>query len=393
MRVALITTFAATRKEPLVEMMNRVHQGFLDAGLGEPAIRFSLGDGLLGGVSAVDRVLKRHPELERFLTQTEPQLAALTGARRITNQPDTAGALEPVPYSTLQAIAAGVPRSYPFSNAAFHFHASEFGELVPTLTSPPGLRTGVSLIDRWWVNGRNRSLSACTVIEAEFGDRKLPMPAKAVATVMAACGKVRKTVQAPLAENPLPGPVPAVRLSSGVAIASSNPEAAVAVHQIAKGYRERISEIVLQARLPHDLPGQAEIPHELQSVSNAGPKKPQLDRVFKPMGYSCRGGSGSFTLQRRTPANFTVEVYVDVGTWSHRMLAIYKVWGMGWKATVSIPPTARAVAQAQYPIGDAENWRKIVENLGALVADLDRTLVNEIEAAVGASPDWYKPES
>ena len=74
MRVALITTFAATRKEPLVEMMNRVHQGFLDAGLGEPAIRFSLGDGLLGGVSAVDRVLKRHPELERFLTQTEPRL-------------------------------------------------------------------------------------------------------------------------------------------------------------------------------------------------------------------------------------------------------------------------------------------------------------------------------
>ena len=34
-----------------------------------------------------------------------------------------------------------------------------------------------------------------------------------------------------------------------------------------------------------------------------------------------------------------------------------------------------------------------MENLGALVAELDRTLVNEIEAAVGASPDWYKPES
>ncbi len=393
MRVALITTFAASRKEPLVEMMNRVHQGFLDAGLGEPTIRFSLGDGLLGGVSAVDRVLKRHSELERFLTQTDPKVAALVGARRITNQTDATRAVEAVPYSTLQSIASGVPRSYPFSNAAFHFYAPEFGEPVPTPTSPVGMRTGVSLVDSWWVNGRNRSLSACTVIEAALGDRKLPMPVNAVAKVMAACGKVRKTVQAPLAENPLPGSVPAVRLSSGVAIASSNPEAAVAVHQIANSYRERIPEIVLQARLPHDLPGQAEIPHELQSVTNAGPKKPQLDRVFKPMGYSCRGGSGSFTLQRRTAANFTVEVYVDVGTWSHRMLAIYKIWGMGWKATVPIPPTARSVPQAQYPIGDAENWRKIVENLGALVAELDRTLVNEIESAVGASPEWYKPES
>jgi hypothetical protein len=75
------------------------------------------------------------------------------------------------------------------------------------------------------------------------------------------------------------------------------------------------------------------------------------------------------------------------------MLAIYKVWGMGWKATVPIPPAAGAVAQAQYPIGDADNWRKIVENLGTLVAELDRTLVNEIETAVGASPEWYRPES
>lgn len=75
------------------------------------------------------------------------------------------------------------------------------------------------------------------------------------------------------------------------------------------------------------------------------------------------------------------------------MLAMYKVWGMGWKATVTIPPSTRALVHAQYPIGDADNWRKIVENLGALVAELDRTLVPEIEAAVGASPEWYKPES
>ncbi len=393
MRVALITTFAASRKEPLMEMMRRVHQGFLDAGLGEPVVRFNLGDGRPGGVSAIDRVLKRHPELERFLTITEGPQAALIGGRRITNRSDSPAAGEAVPYSTLEAIASGVPRSYPFHNASFHFYTPEFGEPVPTPSSPFGMRTGVSLTDSWWVNGRNRALSACTVVEAKPGDRKLPMPADAVATVLAACGKVRKTVQAPLAESQLTGPAPAVRLPTGVAIASSNPEAAVTVHQIARNYRERIPEIVLLARLPHDLPSQAEIPPELQSATSAGPKKPQLDRVFKPMGFSCKGGSGSFTLQRRTAANSTVEVYVDVGTWSHRMLAVYKVWGLGWKATVPIPPTARSVAQAQYPIGDAENWLKIVENLGALVAELDRTLVPEIEAAVGASPDWYRPES
>ncbi len=34
MRVALLTTFAASNKEPLAEMTGRIRQAFLDAGLG-----------------------------------------------------------------------------------------------------------------------------------------------------------------------------------------------------------------------------------------------------------------------------------------------------------------------------------------------------------------------
>jgi hypothetical protein len=47
MLLALLTTFAASKKEPLAAMMDRVHQAFLDAGLGEPSIRFTLGDPLV----------------------------------------------------------------------------------------------------------------------------------------------------------------------------------------------------------------------------------------------------------------------------------------------------------------------------------------------------------
>ena len=69
MRVALLTTFVASRKEPLAEMLQRIYQAFSGAGLGEPAIRFNFGDTQLpGSVSSVDRVLKRHPELARFVT-------------------------------------------------------------------------------------------------------------------------------------------------------------------------------------------------------------------------------------------------------------------------------------------------------------------------------------
>lgn len=40
MRVLLNTEFAASRKEPLVQMFDRIVNGFTEAGLGSPAILF-----------------------------------------------------------------------------------------------------------------------------------------------------------------------------------------------------------------------------------------------------------------------------------------------------------------------------------------------------------------
>jgi hypothetical protein len=70
---------------------------------------------------------------------------------------------------------------------------------------------------------------------------------------------------------------------------------------------------------------------------------------------------------------------------------MYKVYGLGFKATLMVPVAQTAVAGAQYSIGDAETWRKVCENLAAIVAELDRTFVPALEAAAGPSPEWYDP--
>jgi len=396
MRVVLLTSFAASRKEPLATVMEQVHKAFLDAGLGEPVVRFNFGDAPTAGfVSSVDRVLKRHPELARFVTSAAP-MPGIPGARRISNGPMSPAKGETVPFSTLHTIAAGVPRSFPFHSVVFHFYSAEFGEMTPTNVPTAEMLSGVLLTDSWWVNGRNRSLSASTVVEADPGGRKLPPLPEAVAAVLAACGKIKKTVQAPLAAaSPAApaAPVPGVRLPTGSVIASADPEAARKVHAIVMDYRARLQEVIEQAALPHDLPvGKEEIEGaSLDAVS--GPKKPALERAFKPMGYSTKGESGTFTLRRRTAANLTVELHLDVGTWSHSVTAIFRVLGVGFKATVILPVTSRSAVGTQYRIGNAERWQKIVENLAALVAELDRSMVPEIEAAAGPSPEWYQPES
>ena len=56
--------------------------------------------------------------------------------------------------------------------------------------------------------------------------------------------------------------------------------------------------------------------HDTASASRH-PLKATLERHFRPLGYSCVGGSGTFTLRRRTAANHLVEVFLDVGTYGH----------------------------------------------------------------------------
>jgi hypothetical protein len=393
MRVALLTTFAASRKDQLGSVMERIRQAFLDAGLGEPAIRFNFGDSVTPGfVSSVDRVLKRHPNLARFVTTAVP-MPQIPGARRISNGPLSPAAGEAVPFATLQAIAAGVPRSFPFHSIVIHFHSPEFGDLGPTNPLTPDMLPGVLLSDSWWVSGRNRALSACSVVDGDPGSKKLPSPPAPVAAILAACGKIRKTVQAPL-PGEIAGPTPAVRLPQGSLVPSADPKAALAVHQVVLKYRAGMKEVVERARMPHELPAPG--PDAMRDAGmevTSGPRKPALEQAFKPLGYSCKGGSGTFTLRRRTAANLTAELYMDVGTWGHSVLAMFRVLGLGFRATLSVPVSPTAIPAGQYPIGNAERWRKIVENLAALVAELDRSFVPEIEAAAGASPEWYRPES
>ena len=76
---------------------------------------------------------------------------------------------------------------------------------------------GVIVGDSWWVSGRERSVSALTVVEADPSGGKLPPLPEPVAAVFAVCGKVKSTASpaqtqdvcsrstsSPVASNSLP---------------------------------------------------------------------------------------------------------------------------------------------------------------------------------------------
>jgi hypothetical protein len=385
MRVALLTKFAASKKEQLAVLLERIHAAFLASGPSGPLIQFSFCDAPVPGfVSSVDRVLKRHPQLERFVS-TAPGVLAGPAVRQISNTQVSPAAGQPMEFATLLAIAAGVPKSFPFHNLSVQFHSPAFGETPPN--SPAGsMMPGVIVGDSWWVNGRVRSVSALTIVEADPACKKLPPPPDSVAAVFAACGKAKTTVQVPLAASTEPGS-PAAAQPAG-----PNPEAAREVAAVVRDYRTRLAEILDRAALPHDLQPALEALQSMPLGENTGPMKPVLVQAFKPLGYNCKGGSGTFTLRRRTPGNLTVEISLDVGTWSRSLTAFFRVHGLGFKALLPLPVSKRAMS-GQYPIGGAEGWRRIVDNLAALVTELDRSFVPAVAAAAGPSPEWYAPES
>src|SRR5579871_3262379 len=168
MRTALHTAIAASKKEPLAEMAGRIRQAFLDAGLGEPILRFTFTDVTTAkGLVVIDRVCKRHPEMDPFRTQRQTPL----GVMNVLSNYLTG---EPAPYLTLEAIFAGIPRSYPFRSVTLHFYALEFGERLIGLPAAGHSYPGVLITDNAWVNGRERSLAVYTVAEVEATDKKLP---------------------------------------------------------------------------------------------------------------------------------------------------------------------------------------------------------------------------
>ena len=372
MHVAVQLEFKADRKEPLGVLVRRVAALFESSGL-QPLVKASFSDGppVLRTTSAVERAIRKYPHLAPLERNDTPRLRSdLPAIRRLTNLDSS---ME-FPLTDILALADGVPRSLPFHAVHVSFGHAGFGQIVFPAGQAPA--PGIAVDDGWWVNGRNRSLMAFYTVEGEAKTKKLPEPPAAVAAILTSLGKPRRSAQfvAPEAATTSPTSIPRD-------IALVNPILIKYRGVLKGGLVERIG-------LPYDLPPAAEV--RQATLGASGPLKPALVEAFKPRGYDCRGGSGMFTLRRRTATNHIVDVELDVGTWSRSVTFMYSVRGPGFNATLMPPVTARD-ASRQYPIGDTANWQQIVANIAAIVDELDKTFAVEIEAAVDPAPEWFEP--
>jgi hypothetical protein len=362
MDVLIQHVYRASKKEPFGVLLRRLHDALLAASL-PVSYEFGFADSPVGGgVSAVDRAVKKFPRVGA-LVRAESVPGILGPAHKTIHGGD-----EDLPFGTLAELADGLPRSLPFHSARVRFSGPAFG------AGPPLAPTGIDACDSWWVNGRQRSLLANFVVDAGESARKAPVPEGPLAVFFATLGKPSKTNRFPM-------------MSADPTQPDDSAQSRHALFEITQKYRARLGDLVAESGMPHSLPPR------LEALTMAGayephPLKPTLEQYFRPLGFSCKGGVGTFTLRRRTAANHVVEVDLDVGTWSRMVIAHFRVHVPGYRCTLPMP-LAPGLDWGQYPIGDAARWDKIVANLAALGAHLDRKIVPEIDAAAGPAPDWF----
>jgi hypothetical protein len=87
-------------------------------------------------------------------------------------------------------------------------------------------------------------------------------------------------------------------------------------------------------------------------------------------------------LNKQTPSGNTLEVSIDVGTWSHMCTVILYVNGFGARASLPVPVNRADVGIPQYPIRSQEQFRQLMENAAAAVRFLEGTFVPEVEATL-----------
>ena len=362
MDILIQYAYRASKKEPFGVLLRRLHDGLIQASL-PVSYEFAFADSPVGGgVSAVDRAVKKLPQLAA-LVRTESVPGILGPPHKMIH-----GGHTDLPFETLAELADGLPRSLPFHSARVRFSGPAFG------VGPPLAPTVIVASDSWWVNGRQRSLVANLAVDAGESARKLPAPEGAMAGFLATLGKPAKTNRFPM-------------MSANPAQPDDSAQSRSALLEITQKHRARLADLVAEAGMPHSLPPR------LEALTMAGgyephPLKPTLEQYFRPLGFSCKGGVGTFTLRRRTAANHVVEVDLDVGTWSRMVIAHFRVHVPGYRCTLPMP-LAPGLDWGQYPIGDAARWEKIVANLAALGSHLDHQIVPEIDAIAGPAPDWF----
>jgi len=375
-------------------LFGRARSLLAEMGCPEPRVLFYLGEGAISRVSAVERALKRFPELQRF-QYTEDRHPEMHGTFPVLSNlpeswqdPNPNGETGDAGLDALQAIAQGIPRAYPFIHATFVFDrvdwfgtGADLGEPAASEPRPgfviPGnhLLPSVAIESHWWVSRRQVALTAVVEVQPPgISQKRLPELPPDAQERLARLGKVHLEL-----------PIAAPSEEEAAFIARVKLEA----QRLVEAAKANIEGTMAGIALPHELPPAGREARR-EPRQQASPKDALL-AVFKPRGYKYQtklSGQGGYTLVKRTATHNQIELFFDAGTWSGNLSAHLLYRGPLWSHFVPLR-FAVGVPDFHWHSSGQERLEEAVTNIGAVVDHIERTLLPALDEVYGPAPAWF----
>ncbi len=141
-----------------------------------------------------------------------------------------------------------------------------------------------------------------------------------------------------------------------------------------------------------DLAQAVSFPHDLPDVSASAPAHPPGYRstvrdVFEARGFhylSNASTSSVVGIGKRLTDSSSLQLSLDVGTWSVSASAILFVSIEDRYAAFRLPPSLRAAQRGQYPMIDEAQWRMLLENHAASVELIEQHVLECAEQRAAA---------
>lgn len=393
MRIFKIYEYKISRKDNLSEWFDKIQKVVEQYQFNEGHNWFCLEENFFQGVSAIDRLKKKDPNMIKYeMEAKEIHDPDLRRKKALTNCKDgfhelvnPNGVHESIDFPAIRNIAEKIPRSYPFHEALFifddidWFQTGERREAAKLLDINffPGVHQNLSsrivFKSSWWVTGRQLTLNAA--VEVPVSKSGNPEEIKLPDTIHS-IGKIDR-----VSTVIIPDDLTYARLKK------MQPK----VDEIIKNYSSLEFDKMLEDKgvLPHSLPSQFDLAGELNT-----PFKKSLTAQFKPMGYSY--GTffhGIYTFVKRTKSDHQITLAFDTGRMKEALSCTMVIESPFWKHRLDLPSAVGKeqvhFSRGHFPIPDEGMKEKVIANFKAAAAYLEETFVPEIESLYEPAPEWF----
>jgi hypothetical protein len=350
-------------------------------------------DSRLKFVSAVDRLTKKYPLLKKYEgvevhtdTNRAPSkyLSTLGEGWNVPAHTQT-GEITP---ELLEAIADGIPRSYPAHHSTFVFDQIDWNGKGETDAPAPHHEASprfpshyhypsVILQSDWWISGRTINLWATVDLAVpDEGSKSLSEISQKAQQCIEKLGKVQKEelIIVPSREKELEL-IPKMEKAK----------------EITRDY-DRLGAYWQGSNPLPDFPYSLPDPYnQVDTEESVSPKKVIQD-LLKPRGYRYRSnfsGLGTYHLVKRLPSHNRVVLEFDFAPMARALSCTMYVQGMYWKHGLDVK-YSNGITPCQYSIKSAESLDMAVANMAAAIDFLEREYVPKLEDIYGDSPEWIE---